>query len=64
MLAVLQQNVRTAQAMLRELLAFLPDPRESPATRALEHALITPPDHIPDEAKRKLSVLVSRLLAS
>lgn len=63
-LAVLQQNVRTAQAMLRELLAWLPDPRESPATRALEHALITPPDHIPDEAKRKLSVLVSRLLAS
>lgn len=63
-LAVLQQNVRTAQAMLRELLAFLPDPRESPATHALEHALITPPDHIPAEAKRKLSVLVSRLLSS
>lgn len=63
-LAVLQQNVRTAQAMLRELLAYLPDPRESPATRALEHALITPPDHIPAEAKRKLSVLVSRLLSS
>ncbi len=62
-LAVLQQNVRTAQAILREVLRYLPDPRESPASRALEHALITAPDRIPDEAKEKLSVLVARVLS-
>lgn len=62
-LAVLQKNVKTAQAILREVAKNLPDPRESPATRALEHALITAPDRISDEAKRKLAPLVSRLLS-
>jgi 5'-methylthioadenosine phosphorylase len=62
-LAVLQKNVRTAQAILREVVKNLPDPRESPATRALEHALITAPDRISDEAKEKLAPLVSRLLS-
>ncbi|HEY8430616.1 MAG TPA: S-methyl-5'-thioadenosine phosphorylase [Sandaracinaceae bacterium] len=61
-LAVLQRNVKTAQAILRAVLANLPDPSESPATRALDHALITAPDRISDEAKSKLGPLLSRLL--
>ncbi len=62
-LAVMQQNVKSAQSILREVVKNLPDPSGSPATRALEHALITSPDRISDEAKKKLAPLVSRLLA-
>lgn len=62
-LAVLQQNVKTSQAILRTVLSYLPDASESPAARALEHALITRPEHISDEAKKKLAPLVSRLLS-
>lgn len=60
-IAVLQQNVKTAQAILRAVAASLPDPTESPAHRALEHAVITAPDRIDDEAKKKLEPLCGRL---
>ena len=60
-LAVLEQNVKTAQKILREVASRLPDPKESPAHRALEHALITAPDRISDAAKAKLEPLCGRL---
>ncbi|HJL18301.1 MAG TPA: S-methyl-5'-thioadenosine phosphorylase [Sandaracinaceae bacterium LLY-WYZ-13_1] len=60
-LAVLKQNVKTAQDILRKVAADLPDPEQSPARRALEHAVITAPDRIGDEAKAKLAPLCGRL---
>lgn len=59
-LAVLQQNVETSRAILRELVKNLPDPKESPATHALDHALMTA--RISEEAKTKLGPLIARLL--
>jgi 5'-methylthioadenosine phosphorylase len=59
-LAVLAQNVRTAQAILGAVASRLPDPRQSPAHRALEHAIITAPDRISVEAKQKLAPLLGQ----
>lgn len=61
-IAVLKKNVAAAQAIVREVAAHLPDPARSPATRALDHALLTPPDHIPEEAKARLRPLIGRVL--
>jgi len=63
-LAVLHRNVETAQQILRKVLPALPDPAESPASRALEHALITAPDRISAEAKQKLAPLIARCSSS
>jgi 5'-methylthioadenosine phosphorylase len=60
-LAVLAKNVTTAQALLQTVSRMLPDPSASPASRALEHALITPYERFGAEAKKKLAPLLSRL---
>lgn len=62
-LALVQRNVQTAQKILRELLSHLPDPSESPASRALDRALFSPPEAISAEAKQKLGPLIARFLA-
>jgi 5'-methylthioadenosine phosphorylase len=62
-LAVLKQNVKTGQALLREVAGALPDPSESKASRALEHAVLTPRDRFGEEAKKKLAPLLRRVLS-
>lgn len=62
-LAVLQKNVATAQQILRTVAAQLPDPSKSPAHRALEHAVITAPDRLTEEAKAKLAPVCPRRFA-
>ena len=52
--------VQTAQAILGAVASRLPDPRQSPAHRALEHAIITAPDRISVEAKQRLAPLLGR----
>ena len=44
--------------MVAELAADLPDPALSPASRALESALITPKDSISAEARARLDWLI------
>ena len=61
-IAVLKKNVAAAQAIVREVAANLPDPALSPAARALDHAILTPPNHIPAEAKARLATLIGRTL--
>jgi len=61
-LAVVRKNVATSHEILRRVAADLPDPAESPASRALEHAIMTGPTHISDEARQKLAPLCGRLL--
>ncbi len=63
-LAVLKRNVTTAQAILKKVAASLPDPSESPASRALEHAVITAPDRISAEARAKLAPVCPRQFAA
>lgn len=60
--AVLQRNVETARNILRGVLPILPDPSESPASRALDHALITPRDRISAQAREKLGPLLARVV--
>ena len=61
---VLKKNVAVAREILRRVAADLPDPASSPATRALEYAIITPPEHVSDEARAKLAPLCERLFDS
>jgi len=59
-MAVLNQNVATARAILRAVAAMLPDPALSPATHALEHAILTERDHIPAKARERLRPLIGK----
>lgn len=60
-LAVMKKNVVVAQEILRRVATDLPDANESPASRALEHAIVTAPEKIGDDAKTKLAPLCGRL---
>ncbi len=57
-LAVLKQNSALAERIVRELCTRLPDPAESEASSALKYAVITPPDHVSIEARRRLDWLI------
>ena len=59
--AVMQKNVVAASEVLRTVARNLPDPALSPASRALEHAVMTTNDLISDTAKEKLEPLCGRL---
>jgi 5'-methylthioadenosine phosphorylase len=60
-IAVLRKNVALAQSILRTVAAQLPDPSQSPATRALDDALLTHGDAITSEARSRLALLLSRV---
>jgi 5'-methylthioadenosine phosphorylase len=61
--AVLKQNSALARQTIAELAATLPDPAASPASRALETALITAPGSIGAEARAELGWLIDRYLS-
>jgi 5'-methylthioadenosine phosphorylase len=63
-LEVLEQNARTAQAVIVEIVRRLPPeaPSGCPCCKALEHALITRRDRISREALERLRPLVGRVL--
>lgn len=56
-IALLHKNVAMAQDVLRRAADRFPDPSKSPASNALAHAIMTPPDRMSDEAKKKLAPL-------
>ena len=60
--AVLKKNVHNAQRILRAVAKRLPDPAQSPASRALAHAIMTSPDRIGPEARDKLALLIGKYL--
>lgn len=59
---ILQANTELAQKAIKDLVHRLGAPRECSCGEALKGALITRPESIPDETRRKLSVLVDRHL--
>ncbi|HVS15800.1 MAG TPA: S-methyl-5'-thioadenosine phosphorylase [Thermoanaerobaculia bacterium] len=63
-LAALEQNARTAQAVVARIVERLPasSPAGCPCANALEHALITQRDRIPADALARLRPLVGRYL--
>jgi len=59
-LAVLRKNADLAKRILAELASDLPDPAESPASSALELALITARNRISPEARERLGWLIGK----
>jgi 5'-methylthioadenosine phosphorylase len=61
-IAVLSRNVGVARQALHALLTRLPDPAQSPASSALAGAIITAPEYISAETRRRLAPLIGRYL--
>jgi 5'-methylthioadenosine phosphorylase len=57
-LAVLNRNVAGAQKTIVELARTLPDPAESPASRALATAIVSSREGVPAEARARLAWLL------
>jgi hypothetical protein len=55
------RNVELARRVLRGVASW-PDPAESPAARALEHAIITEKGRISPHSRERLHLLVGRYL--
>jgi len=60
--ANLMQNARTAQHVIAEAVARLPFERTCECAHALKHAVITRPEAIPADVKRKLAPIVGKYL--
>ncbi len=58
--AVLRKNAELAKHIVAQLAGDLPDPSRSPASTALEGAIITPPSAISEDARERLAWLVGR----
>ena len=58
----LLQNVAASKDMLRNLIPRLSGPRECPCATALQDAIITSRDRVPEELKRKLEPITGRYL--
>lgn len=54
----LQHNSALAQEAIREAVRTLPDQRECQCGKALENAILTPPDLIPKETKLRLEIII------
>jgi len=61
-IANLVQNATTAQRIIAESVATLPATRGCACGRALEHALITRPEHVPADIKAELAPIVAKYL--
>jgi 5'-methylthioadenosine phosphorylase len=61
-IANLVQNATTAQKIIAEAVGRAPAARGCGCGRALEHALITRPEHVPADLKRALAPLIGKYL--
>jgi len=61
-IAILQQNVQTARAILRYAVSKIPAVRSCACAHALKDAIITPRERVPAELKRSLAPIVGKYL--
>jgi 5'-methylthioadenosine phosphorylase len=61
-LEVLRNNVDTARQIIAAVLPSLPDPAQSPAASALKYGIITAPEHIDAETRKRLQPLIGKYL--
>ena len=61
-IARLKQNAETARKTILGAIPGLPEPRTCPCAGALRNTLLTDPAAIPEEARRRLDLLVGRYL--
>jgi len=59
---VLQANVQNARAAIRQLVQRLPDPSLSPASSALQNAILTSPELVPRATREALAPLLRKYL--
>jgi 5'-methylthioadenosine phosphorylase len=59
---ILQQNVKTAQAMIRVAVVKIPETRTCPCAQALREAIITARHTIPAQVRRDLAPIVGKYL--
>lgn len=62
-IANLTRNAATAQAIIAEAVGRMPRGRACACGQALQHALITRPEHVPDAVKRDLAPIIGKYLA-
>ena len=62
-LEVLRKNVALSQEVLRRAVPELPEERKCACPTALRNAIVTAPDYITAEAKRRLAPLIRKYLA-
>jgi 5'-methylthioadenosine phosphorylase len=60
--ANLMQNVETSRRMLRHFITRIPAERACPCASALENAIITSRDRIPQDLKEKMAPIVGKYL--
>jgi len=61
-LDILHKNVDTARKIIKLAVSRIPDKRHCGCARALETAIVTAPELIPPEQKKKLSLLIGKYL--
>jgi 5'-methylthioadenosine phosphorylase len=61
-LGTLQKNVDNAKKIIKLAVARMPEKRDCPCATALQGAIVTAPDLIPPEQKRKLELLIGKYI--
>ncbi len=60
-LAIIQQNVENARAVVKHVAEHLPPPQEqNPSHSALAHAVMTAPDAVPEAARTRVQLLMAK----
>lgn len=62
-IATMRQNVAIARGVIAQLITRLPDPAQSPASSALQNAIITPHDLVDADTRRTLAPLLKKYLS-
>ena len=61
-MAVMRQNIASAQAVIAAAVPLLADERGCACGQALDHAIMTAPEHIPPEVHARLGLLLAKYL--
>jgi 5'-methylthioadenosine phosphorylase len=61
-LNTMRQNVSTTKSIIKLAVSRIPEKRDCPCATALELAIVTPPEVIPPEQKKKLNLLIGKYL--
>jgi 5'-methylthioadenosine phosphorylase len=61
-LGTLQKNVDNAKKIIKLAVGRMPEKRDCPCATALQGAIVTAPDLIPPEQKRKLELLIGKYI--
>ncbi len=62
LLGYLKKNSGNAQKVIKEVLKILPDEFDCPCQHALQDAIITQPDVIPETTKERLKLFIGKYL--